>query len=70
MNCTAWKFSASHAGKRYSLFGCKSTINPALRELLLCFKKTDNEGRKKLGRGVDVKNNIHILPFSKKIFQV
>lgn len=37
---------------------------------MLCFKKTDNEGRKKLGRGVDVKNNIYILPFSKKIFQV
>lgn len=57
MNCAAWKFSTSQAGKEYSLFGCKSTINPTLRELSLCFKKRDNEGGKKQGREEKNVNN-------------
>jgi hypothetical protein len=47
VNCAFWKISTSQAGEQYSLFGCKSTINPALRELSPCFKKGDNEGGKR-----------------------
>lgn len=47
MNCAAWKFSTSRAGKDYSLFGSNSAINLALRELSLCFEMRDNEGGRK-----------------------
>lgn len=68
MNCAAWKFSTSRAGKDYSLFGSKSAINLALRELSLCFEKRDNEGGRMREREKNVNNisSFIILPFSKK----